>query len=34
MPYCKEEELETIYHYQAKDKCTMTCAPEKSARIT
>lgn len=34
MSYYKKEELETIYHHQAKDKSILTFASEKSARIT
>lgn len=33
MSYYQEDELETIYHQQTKDRCTMNCSPEKSARI-
>lgn len=34
MSYYQENEPETIYHHQTKDKCTMNCVPKKSARIT
>lgn len=33
MPCYKQEELKIIYHHSAKNKCTLTHAHEKSARI-